>query len=344
MIKGLQTRVSALYYYLEEQIDKESFIHISTETDLNRDTYRNMHGLLYRAKESSGVMYLYTAKPTKEGEYIYVVDGLHPESSDFRYPGDLIEIEIQDQMRQTLSGEIVMPDRIQETSWGYIFIAYLPIYNKGKVIGVLGIEFDAAHQYQTFRFLVIGVPLVIILFCIISFFSAFVLFRRISNPNYNDLSNTDMVTNLKNRNAFETDIFNLNLKEKSSISLLSIDLDNLKKINDEKGHTAGDLYIIASGKILQAVLTTSSRLYRTGGDEFVIIMHNGDVDTPEKLINRIELGLAEINLIPENNISLSIGFAHYNSTADKDLMDTFNRADSHMYLAKRKKKEQLLSA
>ena len=139
MIKSLQDRVSAIYYNLEEVIDKEA----------------------------AGVLYLFTAKPLEDGTLIYVVDGLSPHRSDFRYPGDLIEIEIQDEMRDALKSEVVMPNEIKHTSWGGIFIAYLPIMNGDEVIGTLGVEFDAGHQYATYRFLLLSMTGLIFLFCII---------------------------------------------------------------------------------------------------------------------------------------------------------------------------------
>ena len=343
MIQSLQDRVFSIYNYLDEQLDKNTFDHIQSKADIDRDSYQEMQTLLQNVKESSGVMYLYTATHLDTDKYIYVVDGLSLADSEFRYPGDLIETEVKHRMREALSGEIIMPDKIKNTSWGHIFIAYLPIFRENEVLGVLGIEFDAGHQYRTFQMLIFSIPIAIGIFCIISCLIAFALFRRISNPSYRDLANTDMVTDLKNRNAFETDMKNLSHQKHLDIALLSIDLDDLKKVNDEKGHTEGDLYIISSARVLQKALASTSELYRTGGDEFVIIMYTLDLDSPEQLIQRIEMGLVEENLTSHNNMSLSIGFAFFDSNEDSNLMATFERADTNMYVLKRKKKNQRIA-
>lgn len=75
---------------------------------------------------------------------VYVVDGLPEDADDFRYPGDAIEPEIQSELERALSGETVLPEKILDTDWGNIFIAYYPLYNEsGEVIGALGIEVAA---------------------------------------------------------------------------------------------------------------------------------------------------------------------------------------------------------
>ena len=339
MIQSLQNRVSAIYYGVEDQLDKHNFININEKEDMFLPAYQEIQEVLQKTKETTGVMYIYTAKVLDDGTCIYVVDGLDPESDDFRYPGDLIEPEIHDEMREALTSRVIMPNEIKNTSWGYIFIAYLPIMSGDEVIGVLGIEFDAGDQYRIYQLLIICMPIMIIVFCAIGYFVAFRLFRRISNPSYQDLANTDMLTGLKNSNAFNMDINNLNHKNKSTVALLSIDLDNPKTINDNKGHMIGDAYIISCVEILQQVVTPTSVLYRIGGDEFAIIMHNLETDTPEKLANLIETILKEKNQMLESDISLSVGHAIYETEKDHDLIDTFQRADSNMYNLKRQKKE-----
>ncbi|MCQ7020456.1 GGDEF domain-containing protein, partial [Clostridioides difficile] len=79
--------------------------------------------------------------------------------------------------------------------------------------------------------------------------------KRISNPSYTDFADTDYLTCLKNRNAFEVDMNNLNNSNlKNLISIISIDLDGLKKSNDKFGHQTGDLYIKPACKIIQDVI------------------------------------------------------------------------------------------
>lgn len=338
MIKSLQDRVSAIYYDVDEQLGTKNFTDINDKEDVSLPAYQEIQSLLLKAKETAGVMYLYTAKTLDDGTFIYVVDGLSTDSEDFRYPGDLIEPEIQAEMSEALTSEIVMPDKIKDTSWGHIFIAYLPIINEGEVIGVLGVEFDAGHQYETYKFLLWSMTLLIVFFCFIVYLIAFKLFRRISNPNYKDFANTDMLSGLKNRNAFNTDINNLNEKDKSSIAISSIDLDNLKTINDSKGHLSGDEYIIDCVESLKRAVTSRSIIYRIGGDEFAIITHSISTDTASELDKRIGFELDETNKTRDGAVSLTLGYAIYDDSIENDLMDTFKRADERMYKLKKQKR------
>lgn len=177
---SLCERVETIYDYLEHQLDMSTFSTIETRDDINKKEYKEMHNIFSSVKECTDVMYLYTAKKNDNNEYIYIIDCLDPDSEDYRYPGDLIEDEIYQDMDRALSGEEVYPDNIIHTSWGDIFICYLPIYDHGQVIGVLGIEFEAGHQYVTYQKLKLFVPVAVLLFTILAFFISKRMFKHIN--------------------------------------------------------------------------------------------------------------------------------------------------------------------
>ena len=177
---SLRERVGYIYTYLSGQLDMSAFADFEFRDDIESAEYIMMHDVFSAVKDATGVMYLYTAKKNADGKYIYVVDGLDWNSEDFRYPGDLIEEEIYGDMDRALGGEEVYPDEILHTSWGDIFICYLPLYDEGRVTGVLGIEFKAEHQYQTYRKLELFVPCAVIVFTIVAFITSWKLFGRIN--------------------------------------------------------------------------------------------------------------------------------------------------------------------
>lgn len=177
---SLCERVRNIYNYLDQQLDMSTFSTIENHDDINKEEYIKMHDIFSSTKECTDVMYLYTAKKNSSGKYVYVIDCLPPSSEDYRYPGDLIEEEIYQNMDRALSGEEVYPDEIVHTSWGDIFICYLPLYDQGKVVGVLGIEFEAEHQYITYQKLKLFVPIAVLLFTILAFFTSKRMFRHIN--------------------------------------------------------------------------------------------------------------------------------------------------------------------
>lgn len=180
MKTSLRERVKYIHEYLGSQLDLSAFSSLETKEDINAVEYQMLHQAFRSIREATGVMYLYTAKKTDDGKYIYVVDGLSPDSEDFRYPGDLIEEEIYQEMDRALGGEKVYPDEIVHTSWGDIFICYLPLYDQKEIVGVLGIEFEAEHQYHTYQKLKAFVPLAVLFFTVLAFFTSRRMFRRVN--------------------------------------------------------------------------------------------------------------------------------------------------------------------
>lgn len=339
MIKDLQNRALNIHNFLEVRLDKETFTKLNSREDSDTLTYQRSKSLLEEIKNVADVRYLYTAKKTDEGDFIYVIDGLSENSSDFRYIGDPIEPECIPDMKAALNGRTVLPKEINKTTWGPIFITYFPIHEGDNIIGVVGIEFDAERQYDAFQTMMLLTPIVIIIFCLISAFIALKMFHRISNPSYRDITTIDFLTGLKNRNSFEIDLNNIvGHSELYSISLLSMDLDDLKQVNDIYGHEMGDSYIKLGANIIRESIAPEDIAYRMGGDEFSVIMKNKNPKQIEEIQQNIKIREKEYNETQLFTISISTGYALFDSDMDKSLFDTLKRADAAMYEQKRAKK------
>lgn len=332
MINSLNERVYSIYNYLEATLDKESFSTIKSKEDMEKASYQEMKKALKNVKKATGVRYLYTATRTEEGDFIYVVDGLNLDAEDFRYPGDRIEADISSEMKKAMDGEVVLPTKIKDTDWGKIFITYFPIHDGDKVVGVLGIEFEAAHQFLTYRALKLIMPGVILLCCLISAGASILLFRRISNPTFQDMSNTDQLTGLKNRNAFDTDMKNHMASRGGLKAVIAvIDLNGLKKKNDLCGHEAGDLYIQNAARALLLAAGKQDVLYRVGGDEFAALLRDAD----EAAAKAFQHKAAEHFDSLQTEGSFAVGYAFYDKEANPDIYEAYRRADAHMYQNKR---------
>lgn len=332
MLYTLKERSDNIYSVVENEFNSLTFEEIDNREDIDRELYLKDKQLLEYIKDSTGVMYLYTATKTNDGNFIYVLDGLSSESPDFRYPGDLIEKETIPELELAYKNEIVYPEDIKSTSWGKIFVSYYPIHKDNEVIGVIGIEFDAQHQYDTFRSLRIITPIIGGVFALVAIIIAVYLFRRISNPFYRDFANTDYLTEIQNRNAFELYMRNLQAKEMyHHFGFISIDLNNLKTVNDTLGHQAGDKYIRNCADLLKKFESEECILYRIGGDEFAFIVINTDIQKITDLRKNIIKSVNLHNLNAEMQISIAVGQAVYDAKIDEDLSDTLKRADQEMY-------------
>lgn len=339
MIGGLEERVFAIYEYLEDSLDKSVFEEINTKSDMEKQSYREMKGLLKQVKRATNVMYLYTAKKDANGHFVYVVDGLDAAAADFRYPGDLIEQEITGDMQRALNGEQVLPKDIKDTGWGKIFITYFPVHDGDQVVGVLGIEIEAEHQYNTYRTILWIVPIIVLIVSIFATAAAVMAFRRISNPTFQDMVNTDQLTQLKSRNAFQTDVGNLEAEGiRRGIGMIVLDLNNLKKVNDHFGHGKGDLYIQTAAKAIREVVNGQGIAYRTGGDEYAVLVPETTRQALDELLEhickRFEQYAGEVGVdVP---LSLSGGTGVYNEGLDDSLMDLYERSDASMYEEKKR--------
>lgn len=340
MLYTLKERSDNIYSVVENEFNTLTFEEIDDREDITKELYLKDKQLLEYIKDSTGVMYLYTATKTKDGNFIYVLDGLSSDSSDFRYPGDLIEEETIPELEHAYENEIVYPDDIKSTSWGKIFVSYYPIHKDNEVIGVIGIEFDAQHQYDTFRSLRIMTPIIGGVFALVAIIFAVYLFRRISNPFYRDFANTDYLTGIQNRNAFELYVGNLQAQEMHrNLGFISIDLNDLKTINDTLGHQAGDKYIRDCADLLKKFETEDCILYRIGGDEFAFIIVNTDAQKVKDLRKKIIESVNQYNQSAEMQISIAVGEAVYDAEIDEDLSATLKRADKEMYDNKKEIKE-----
>ena len=164
------------------------------------------------------------------------------------------------------------------------------------------------------------------------------------NEKLQDLMQTDALTSVKNRTAFENQKAQMEeAMEKGTQDLFAVcmfDVNNLKKINDEKGHEAGDAYIRNACKLICECFKHSP-VYRVGGDEFVVFIMNNDFHIRNELMQGFKerMALLMATELPEvNRVSIASGMASYDPMFDKTINDVFTRADAEMYENKYKMK------
>ncbi len=339
MITSLENRVLSISSYVSKSFDIELFEEIQDSSDITNPLYIEAKESLYLIREVTDCKYVYTATFNENGEMIYHIDGLDMTDPDFRYPGDLIEEDFQaDLMPSLYMGELVMPDTILHTEWGDVFVAYYPIlsYNEhNEILGVIGIEFDASRQYETYNLLRNIAIMIVSIFCFASAVFARYYFKSISNPSYKSYLNTDSLTSLKSRRSFDVDLNNLcTLDIFDHTAIILADLNKLKYVNDTYGHAAGDAYIKAFANALLEV-STDQLLYRIGGDEFIIIFNNANDRKIDHYIERVKAHLSIFSYDDFYTPSASFGYAYCEDSNYTAWLKAFNNADKQMYSKKK---------
>ncbi len=152
------------------------------------------------------------------------------------------------------------------------------------------------------------------------------------------LADTDPLTQLPNRRVF-FQAADLALKQAakrgSAITLLIIDADHFKDLNDSYGHTTGDKALVAIARVLKTNFRPHDLISRVGGEEFAVLLMDTDVDRAQVLAQRVVDKVAASPLSEPNAIieySVSCGIA--DTRSGYELQSLFKAADDAMYTAK----------
>ncbi|AYH06401.1 sensor domain-containing diguanylate cyclase [Pectobacterium parmentieri] len=162
------------------------------------------------------------------------------------------------------------------------------------------------------------------------------------------MATTDKLTGLMNRQAFDYLFHRLGTKsvlQHKSLSILLIDIDHFKKINDQYGHNVGDLVLQEISALLSTNTRSSDRSCRWGGEEFVILLDNCDINAAQQRAEALRQSI-EITHLPYREgtiqVTVSCGVAEYR--AGETLSMLINRADIALYQAKQQGRNRVVRA
>ena len=145
------------------------------------------------------------------------------------------------------------------------------------------------------------------------------------------ISNTDEMTKLANRRCYEQAVSEI--RESGDLSGLivgELDLNGLKEVNDTIGHKAGDEIIIGAADVLRGIFDDYGKVFRTGGDEFFVIMQNAPVDIA-KLEKELEAAVSAWHGSLNSSMTISYGFVRSEEYPDKNIDELMILADKKMY-------------
>jgi diguanylate cyclase (GGDEF)-like protein len=151
------------------------------------------------------------------------------------------------------------------------------------------------------------------------------------------LSTVDPLTQCFNRFGVHQIISRLEANsriEESTYSLILIDIDYFKRINDRRGHDAGDRVLQAASNIIQQRVRTVDYVGRWGGEEFVIILPNTRKEFALAIAEKIRLVIYDTVFESENPLNVTASFGIAQQEAGEDFASTFKRVDNALYAAK----------
>jgi diguanylate cyclase (GGDEF)-like protein len=147
----------------------------------------------------------------------------------------------------------------------------------------------------------------------------------------------DALTGLGNHRAFQEELDARIAQARddgSNLALLMVDVDDLKKINDQRGHAAGDDLLRSVAQMMRANLRRGETAYRTGGDEFALLIPNCDVDSAEIIANHLLAAALSGNHGRSGAFSVTIGISSFPAPSS-DRHQIIHHADAALYAGKR---------
>lgn len=150
-----------------------------------------------------------------------------------------------------------------------------------------------------------------------------------------DLATCDPLTGAGNRRALVQkmdEIVANHERARTPASLILLDLDDFKAINDEFGHSVGDEVLVRFAEVVKLRIRLTDSFFRFGGEEFVILMHGQRIDSAARLAEQLRLLVEANELVSNRNVTISLGVAEFQAGESAD--DWLRRADDALFEAK----------
>ena len=152
-----------------------------------------------------------------------------------------------------------------------------------------------------------------------------------ANRKLEELTNRDPLTGTYNR-RFLTGFLDAELKSEENLSIMMLDIDYFKEINDTWGHGFGDETLVVFSSTIQDSLRKDDILARTGGEEFIVVLKRMELQNAKEVAERIRKSVAKITFQNDARITVSIGLVQ--AKPDESVDSLINRADKCLYEAK----------
>lgn len=151
-----------------------------------------------------------------------------------------------------------------------------------------------------------------------------------------ELSTTDMLTKAYNRlhfNNFIEEEIEVAKRYGNPLSLTMFDIDHFKRVNDTYGHLVGDSVLIEISKIVRYKIRGADMFFRYGGEEFVILFLNTNMEGAIKATENLRELIDEFDFANAGHVTCSFGVAEYKNS--EDIKDFIRRTDEALYVAKK---------
>jgi diguanylate cyclase (GGDEF)-like protein len=161
------------------------------------------------------------------------------------------------------------------------------------------------------------------------------------------LATRDYLTGLNNRRSFldkAQPIWSTAQRSERDVSVIMLDIDHFKSINDHYGHATGDCALVAIGKVLVNSVRDGDIVARWGGEEFVLLLSETGLDAALVMAERLRVAISELRIpLHENDIVFTASFGVAHIVKHESLEALISEADHYLYQSKEKGRNSISS-
>ncbi len=185
----------------------------------------------------------------------------------------------------------------------------------------------------------------LVLLCAIAENLGLIVMRELANETISRLAVTDELTGLNNRRFFNESLckaVSAARRHRQPLSLISIDIDHFKKVNDTFGHMMGDQVLKEFSLLLKMMVRVEDIACRWGGEEFIVLLPNTTCEASVSLADRMRCSVEQCPRTTTPAVTASFGVAQLQKGEDEDSL--MRRVDDALYQAKREGRNRVVAA
>jgi diguanylate cyclase (GGDEF)-like protein len=328
--QSVAVAVSKLIYQ-----DLDGYRNFLDSRDVNTRYYKHMQNCLNEIQKSSTIRFIHTINRLDDDYAEIILDSEPLGSGEYSPPGSKEKMTGASRLVFSTKAPAMLDPT--ESAFGRMLGGNAPILDeRGELLGVVAVSIDHGKIFSAVQQLFITLSLTFLLLLAFIYF----LLLRVSHLFLEPMLK-DKLTGAYNRRYFESILQNgidASLKSSQNLSILMLDLDHFKKINDTYGHLFGDVVLAKTAGLIRDRLRKDDFFVRYGGEEFIIMFFNLKTDIALMLAERIRKAIEDFEIYNATEkinvkITISIGVANLMQRNLKAL-ELIAEADKAMYKAK----------
>lgn len=297
------------------------FSYLNSSLNLRRDLERELNLFI-----TQKIKYLYLVYKDDKQRFRYLLDGSSEDKARFNQKFDAEGPEYYNIYKMKKEFAITQKG-LENLSITFVY----PLIKNAEVEAILVFDFSSAFEYELRKIIAPLKTMFMLIYILIGVFLTVTAIQTLFYYQARKRSYIDQLTGCYNRQYLR---YFLDTNDIANYQIMMIDFDHFKKVNDNYGHDIGDGVLIFCTKIIKYFLAKEDKIFRYGGEEFIVLIHNSSKaeDTAQEIRTQIE----KQYFVRENvniNMTVSIGVnpipAHARNTSQ-----AINIADSMLYKAK----------